>query len=166
LGVPTPISFLSPSLCFAVAATFLEKVYTLVSQCPYELGGWAADGRTFVVKDPKRVASEILPQYFRHNNFSSFVRQLNFYGFHKIRNDGTSYTGMEKDWWQFKHDKFVRGQPELMKQISRKTNNAGILGALITINSNSSHLCFRPRCNSGAVAGEGGPFGADDHRYQ
>ena len=34
----------------------------------------------FVVKDPDTFASQIIPQYFDHNKFSSFARQLNFYG--------------------------------------------------------------------------------------
>lgn len=38
------------------------------------------DGEMFVVKDPDLFASEVIPQYFDHNKFSSFARQLNFYG--------------------------------------------------------------------------------------
>ena len=34
----------------------------------------------FVVKDPDQFAADIIPQYFDHNKFSSFARQLNFYG--------------------------------------------------------------------------------------
>lgn len=53
---------------------------------------WEKDGIGFVVKDVVAFTKEILPKYFRHGNFSSFVRQvvadlfkLNMYDFHKVK---------------------------------------------------------------------------------
>ena len=41
-------------------------------------GGWSTNGDTIVIKDMKLFAEEVIPTAYKHNNFSSFVRQLNF----------------------------------------------------------------------------------------
>eukprot|EP00550_Attheya_septentrionalis_P000442 CAMPEP_0198292720 /NCGR_PEP_ID=MMETSP1449-20131203/13673_1 /TAXON_ID=420275 /ORGANISM="Attheya septentrionalis, Strain CCMP2084" /LENGTH=525 /DNA_ID=CAMNT_0043991979 /DNA_START=202 /DNA_END=1779 /DNA_ORIENTATION=- len=104
---------------------FLRKTYHMIDSCDPAIAGWSEDGITFLVKDSDKFASVIIPQFFKHNNFSSFVRQLNFYGFRKIKADpiriNTKANDKESRYWRFRHDKFLRGRPDLLHEI-RRTN--------------------------------------------
>lgn len=48
---------------------------------------WDNSGTGFIINDANEFTKTILPQHFKHCNFASFVRQLNKYDFHKIRNN-------------------------------------------------------------------------------
>lgn len=103
---------------------FLKKTYHMIDTCDPTIATWSSDGRTFVVKDTEIFASEIIPQFFKHNNFSSFVRQLNFYGFRKIKNDTVRIHDDEEEaqkYWKFKHEFFLRGRPDLLKEIRKSS---------------------------------------------
>lgn len=75
-----PSPFTNASNNKAVPAPFLTKTYQLVDDpCTDHIVSWGDNDATFVVWRPPEFAREILPNYFKHNNFSSFVRQLNTY---------------------------------------------------------------------------------------
>ncbi|GAB4835295.1 Heat stress transcription factor B-4 [Ancistrocladus abbreviatus] len=64
----------------SVPAPFLTKTYQLVDDPRTDhIVSWGEDETTFVVWRPPEFARDLLPNYFKHNNFSSFVRQLNTY---------------------------------------------------------------------------------------
>jgi len=64
----------------SVPAPFLTKTYQLVDDPATDhIVSWGEDDTTFVVWRPPEFARDLLPNYFKHNNFSSFVRQLNTY---------------------------------------------------------------------------------------
>jgi HSF-type DNA-binding len=75
----------------------------VVSFCPH--------GRAFKVHDMDRFVAEVLPKHFKLNKWTSFRRQLNLYGFLRVRAgpDSTAYY----------HVLFLQSRPDLARFIKR-----------------------------------------------
>lgn len=59
---------------------FLSKTYDFVEdEETNDVVSWGGGNNSFIVWDPQKFAMNLLPRYFKHSNFSSFVRQLNTY---------------------------------------------------------------------------------------
>ncbi|AEO61706.1 hypothetical protein MYCTH_2312138 [Thermothelomyces thermophilus ATCC 42464] len=66
-----------------VQTAFIHKLWSMLEdQKIQHLISWTANSDSFVIQ-PSHEFSKVLAQYFKHTNISSFVRQLNMYGFHK-----------------------------------------------------------------------------------
>ncbi|KAF8325400.1 HSF-type DNA-binding-domain-containing protein, partial [Cantharellus anzutake] len=87
---------------------------------------WTPLGISFVVSNVGEFSNEILGSHFKHSNaslFSSFVRQLNMYGFHKSnRTPRAQRTNQNPNdqVWEFSHQYFLRGREDLLEKIRRK----------------------------------------------
>ncbi|KRZ15781.1 Heat shock factor protein 3 [Trichinella zimbabwensis] len=80
---------------------------------------WDDTGTVFCIKDQEWLVDVILPKFFRHKNFASFIRQLNNYGFHKV-NAVNIVPPLHANVPCFSHKYFLRGEPSLDVNIRRK----------------------------------------------
>lgn len=105
---------------------FLDKLYHMVEDPNTDLIKWSDTGDSFVVTDQERFSKEILGRWFKHQNFGSFVRQLNLYGFRKVPHlqQGALHSDTSQEPLCFENSNFQRGQPDLLHLISRKKQAA------------------------------------------
>ena len=109
-----------PKIIDGVTLKFPAKLWRIVNGCKSGSITWDSSGNSVRIQR-KQFEAEYLstPKYFKTTNFPSFVRQLNIYGFRKIptssrwQDNGTVF--------EYRHDYFIKGHPELLPEVRRNT---------------------------------------------
>jgi len=94
----------------SVYGHFVNSLWRMVSDGRFtDCVAWTPDGLGIELKDKTKLTMDVLPLYFRSANFASFQRQLSYYGFLKKKR-------------VYVHEHFVRGQPDRLQLVRRKTH--------------------------------------------
>jgi hypothetical protein len=133
-------NYLSPSLHSAKLkplSPFVSKLKVLLSDRKYQDAiRWSSNGEAIVIFDAdtfKRIVLDKTAEMFKTKNFTSFVRQLNLYGFRKVPTNGKSDPNKNM---KFEHPHFVQSKPQVMHLVQRtcssgkKRKTGEILGRL------------------------------------
>ncbi|KAI0393246.1 HSF-type DNA-binding-domain-containing protein [Xylariaceae sp. FL0594] len=111
-----------------VQTAFIHKLYNMLEDPNIQhLISWSSSAESFVMS-PTHDFSKVLAQYFKHTNISSFVRQLNMYGFHKVSD--VFHTGSpDTALWEFKHGNgnFKRGDLVGLREIKRRASRHALV---------------------------------------
>jgi len=92
-----------------VVAEFVQKIFHIINdQLNHDVIDWNEIGDAFIIHNEYVFSSNVLQTYFKHSNFSSFIRQLNLYGFRRRKQH------------EFGHPFFHRGHPEQLPLITRR----------------------------------------------
>lgn len=98
-------------------STFIFKLYEILNNEKENSNmiHWNSSENGFIIINFENFRNIILPKHFKHHNYSSFVRQLNMYDFHKTKNDKLL---------EFINKRFQRNQLKMIKSIKRKKKSS------------------------------------------
>jgi hypothetical protein len=95
---------------------FPGKLYRLLADVESRGNGhiisFTPNGNAFKIHNPDAFMKDVAPHYFHQTHFTSFVRQLNLYGFDRVSH------GHERG--AFIHPNFLRGHELLASEIQRQ----------------------------------------------
>lgn len=97
---------------------FPAKMFAILSRPELaHIVSWMPHGRSWKVHKPREFEVKVIPAYFEHSKFSSFIRQANGWGFRRMNRKGSP------DRNSYYHEQFLRGKPYLLKEMKRPLQN-------------------------------------------
>lgn len=92
---------------------FPMKLYDILCNPDFHHAiSWMSHGRSWKVLNKDFFMSEICPQYFAQTRYESFIRQVNGWGFKRMRREGPDRSA-------YYHEHFLRGYPNLIDHMRR-----------------------------------------------
>lgn len=106
---PDPLTPLTPP---GRVPNFPAKMHAILSRADLaDVVAWMPHGRSWRVLKPREFETRVIPTYFEHSKFSSFIRQANGWGFRRVTQ------GRDRN--SYYHELFLRGLPHLCKKMKR-----------------------------------------------
>ena len=106
---PDPLTPLTPP---GRVPNFPAKMHAILCRRDLQdVVAWMPHGRSWRVLKPRDFELRVIPTYFEHSKFSSFIRQANGWGFRRITQ------GRDRN--SYYHELFLRGLPHLCKRMKR-----------------------------------------------
>jgi len=97
---------------------FLTKTFDLLENKSFAHAiDWTNKGTSILIKDSVEF-ERILPKFFKHKKMASFVRQLNLYGFKKVKNSQNQFI--------YYNPKFQSGKRNMLKLLKRKNETPSV----------------------------------------
>lgn len=92
---------------------FPAKMHDILSRKEFQsIVSWMPHGRSWRIHKPQEFESYVIPKYFEHVKYTSFLRQANGWGFCRITIDNIDRNS-------YFHPRFLRGLPHLCKGMKR-----------------------------------------------
>jgi hypothetical protein len=133
----TPSIIMSSSGCAVKQSPicFPWKLHEMLSDASHFnfdiIVSWLPDETGFRVHDVEKFVQTVMPRYFNQTKYKSFQRQLNMWGFERVRTE--PFKG------GYIHECFVRGKPSLCNQMRRQKVKAVKQGCGVPTPVNPAH---------------------------
>ncbi|KAL1916687.1 uncharacterized protein VTP21DRAFT_5391 [Calcarisporiella thermophila] len=153
---------------------FASKLFDLLeSQSHPHLISWSPQGTHFIIHNIPDFSTHVLPLVFKHSKFSSFVRQLNIYGFRRVTDGRRMRHCSSRREVVFWHPEFRRGEREGLSKVKRRPQPRGrksssSVSLAPPASSPATVASYQPRVEDGGGgtggAGEGAGAGAEGRK--